>query len=56
MLEEMGISTGVELALVMTAANKLQQFLRRPLASYVLASGTRKQLFEGAAAGPPAPA
>lgn len=50
MLEEMGISTGVDLGLVMTAARKLQQFLQRPLASYVLASGTRQQLFERAAA------
>ncbi len=49
MLEEMGISTGVDLGLVMTAARKLQQFLQRPLASYVLASGTRQQLFERAA-------
>ena len=53
MLEEMGIGTGVDLSLVMTASSKLQDFLHRPMASHVLASGTRKQLFEGAAKRPP---
>jgi hydroxymethylglutaryl-CoA lyase len=48
MLEEMGIHTGVDLSMAMTASKKLQDFLRRPMASYVLASGTRSQLFEGA--------
>jgi hydroxymethylglutaryl-CoA lyase len=51
MLEEMGISTGVDLSLVMMAAKKLQRFLGRPLASHVLASGTRQQLFAGAMSG-----
>ena len=54
MLDEMGNGTGVDLSLVTMAASKLQQFLHRPLASHVLASGTRKQLFERAAARPPA--
>ncbi len=45
MLQEMGIRTGIDLDLVVMAAKKLQQFLQRPLPSYVLASGTRKQLF-----------
>jgi len=49
MLEEMGIGTGIDLSLVMTTSKKLQNFLHRPMASHVLASGTRKQLFEGAA-------
>jgi hydroxymethylglutaryl-CoA lyase len=53
MLEEMGIDTGIDLSLVMIASNKLRDFLHRPMASYVLTSGTRKQLFEGAAAKPP---
>lgn len=48
MFEEMGIDTGVDLSVVMTASKKLQDFLRHPMASYVLASGTRKQLFKGA--------
>lgn len=49
MLEEIGICTGIDLDLVVTTAAKLQQFLQRPLASYVLTSGTRKHLFEDAA-------
>ena len=52
MLEEMGISTGVDLELVVTAAKKLQQFLQRTLPSSVLVSGTRKQLFQAIAARP----
>ena len=56
MLEEMGIGTGVDLSLVMTASNKLQDFLHRPMASHVLASGTRKRLFEGVATRSPAAA
>jgi hydroxymethylglutaryl-CoA lyase len=49
MLDEMGYATGVDLTVVMIAARKLQQFLHRPLASHVLSSGTRKELFEGVA-------
>ena len=51
MLEEMGMSTGIDLELVMVASNRIQQFLKHPLASQVLVSGTRKQVFERAAAG-----
>ncbi len=51
MLEEMGISTGIDLELVMVATKRIQQFLNRPLASHVLLSGTRKKLFEWAAVG-----
>jgi hydroxymethylglutaryl-CoA lyase len=50
MLEEMGISTGIDLDRVMTASNKIQRFLNRPMASHVLASGTRRQLFDRAVA------
>jgi hypothetical protein len=52
MLEEMGTNTGIDLGLVVMASKKLQQFLQRALPSYVLASGTRKQLFETAASRP----
>ena len=34
----------------MAARNRIQQFLNRPLASHVLVSGTRKQVFDRAAA------
>jgi len=51
MLEEMGISTGIDLELVMVATKRIQQFLNHPLASHVLLSGTRKKLFQRAAVG-----
>ncbi len=51
MLEEMGMSTGIDLELVMVATRMIQQFLNHPLASHVLRSGTRKTLFERAATG-----
>ena len=53
MFEEMGMNTGIDVSLVMSASRKLQDFLRRHLASYVLASGTRAQLFESAMARSP---
>jgi hydroxymethylglutaryl-CoA lyase len=48
MLEEMDIRTGVDLHRVMRATRRLQSFLKRDLPSRILASGTRKQLFEKA--------
>ena len=44
MLEEIGICTGIDLDLVVTTAAKLQQFLQRPLASYVLDIGHAEAL------------
>ncbi len=44
-LEEMGISTGVEIHGVVSVTRKMQAFLGRPLASYVANFGTREELF-----------
>lgn len=44
--EEMGISTGIDVAGLQAAAATMQRFLGRELPSPVLKSGTRAQLFE----------
>ena len=45
MLEEMGIKTGVDVEGVMVASRVAQDVLERTLPSYVLAAGTRQQLY-----------
>jgi hydroxymethylglutaryl-CoA lyase len=45
MLEEMGIQTGVDIEAVTVASRMVQEFLQRPLPSYILSAGTRGQLF-----------
>ena len=45
MLEEMGIQTGVDIEAVTAASRMVQEFLQRPLPSYILSAGTRGQLF-----------
>lgn len=50
MLNEMGIETGVDPEAVLIATRLLQDFLKRPLPSYILRSGTREQLYRRIAA------
>ena len=45
MFEEMGIKTGVDVEGVMVASRVAQDVLERTLPSYVLAAGTRQQLY-----------
>ena len=45
MLGEMGIETGVDIEAVRGASRIVQDFLGRPLPSYILSAGTREQLF-----------
>jgi hydroxymethylglutaryl-CoA lyase len=45
LFEEMGVSTGVNLDKVREASRLMQQFLDRPLPSYVLRVGTTAELF-----------
>ena len=45
MLEEMGVETGVDVEGVMVASRVAQEVLERTLPSYVLAAGTRQQLY-----------
>ena len=45
LFEEMGVSTGVNLEKVLEASRLLQQFLDRPLPSYILRVGTTAELF-----------
>jgi hydroxymethylglutaryl-CoA lyase len=45
LFEEMGVSTGVDLQKVREASRKVQDFLGRPLPSYVLRVGTRAELY-----------
>jgi hydroxymethylglutaryl-CoA lyase len=49
LFEEMGVPTGVDLDKVREASRLLQQFLDRPLPSYVLRVGTTAELFAKAA-------
>ena len=49
LFEEMGVSTGVDLDKVREASRLIQQFLDRPLPSYVLRVGTTAELFSKAA-------
>ena len=46
MLHEMGIETGIEIEGVLAAARIMQEFLKRPLPSYILAAGTREQVYQ----------
>lgn len=48
--EEMGITTGIDIAGIQAAAAAMQGFLARELPSQVLKSGTRAQLFDRIAA------
>lgn len=50
MLEEMGVSTGVDLGKVIAIAEKVQAFLQRRLPSCILHAGTRQSLFAAATA------
>ncbi|MBK5255793.1 MAG: hydroxymethylglutaryl-CoA lyase [Vicinamibacteria bacterium] len=45
LFEEMGIPTGVDLEKVREASRLVQQFLGRPLPSYILRVGTARELF-----------
>ena len=45
MLNEMGIETGVDIEKIMVASRMAEDFLRRSLSSYVLAAGTREQVY-----------
>jgi hydroxymethylglutaryl-CoA lyase len=45
MLEEMGVETGVDVEGVMVASRMAQEVLERTLPSYVMAAGTRQQLY-----------
>ncbi len=45
MLHEIGIETGINIQGVLDASRIIQEFLRRPLPSYVLQAGTREQLY-----------
>lgn len=45
LFEEMGIATGVDLDKVREASRLMQDFLNRPLPSYILRVGTRAELF-----------
>lgn len=49
LFEEMGVSTGVNLDKVKEASRLMQQFLDRPLPSYVLRVGTTAELYAKAA-------
>ena len=49
LFEEMGVSTGVHLDKVREASRLMQQFLGRPLPSYILRVGTAAELFAKAA-------
>jgi len=49
LFEEMGVSTGVNLDKVREASRLMQQFLDRPLPSYILRVGTTAELFAKAA-------
>lgn len=49
LFEEMGVSTGVNLDKVREASRLMQQFLGRPLPSYILRVGTAAELFAKAA-------
>jgi hydroxymethylglutaryl-CoA lyase len=49
LFEEMGISTGVNLDKVREASRLMQQFLDRPLPSYILRVGTPSELYARAA-------
>jgi hydroxymethylglutaryl-CoA lyase len=50
MLSEMGIETGIDTEGLLIASRLLQDFLKRPLPSFVLRAGTRKQLYQRIAA------
>ncbi len=43
---EMGLATGIDLAVLRSASHLLQDFLGRPLASRLLAAGTKEELVE----------
>ena len=45
MLEEMGVETGVDVEGVMVASRVAEEVLERTLPSYVMAAGTRQQLY-----------
>ena len=45
LFEEMGVSTGVDLDKVREASRLMQQFLARPLPSYILRTGTTAELY-----------
>ena len=47
--EEMGVKTGVDLGKVREASRLMQQFLNRPLPSYILRVGTTAELYAKAA-------
>lgn len=49
LFEEMGVATGVNLEKVREASRLMQQFLDRPLPSYILRVGTTAELFAKAA-------
>ncbi len=49
LFEEMGVSTGVDLLKVREASRLVQQFLDRPLPSYILRVGTASELYAKAA-------
>ncbi|HRB13994.1 MAG TPA: hydroxymethylglutaryl-CoA lyase, partial [Vicinamibacteria bacterium] len=49
LFEEMGISTGIDLNKVREASRLVQQFLDRPLPSYILRVGTTSELYAKAA-------
>jgi hydroxymethylglutaryl-CoA lyase len=49
LFEEMGVSTGIDLDRVREASRLMQQFLDRPLPSYILRVGTTAELFAKAA-------
>jgi len=45
LFEEMGVPTGVDLSRVREASRRIQEFLGRPLPSYILRVGTRAELY-----------
>jgi len=45
LFEEMGVPTGIDLRKVREASRRIQEFLGRPLPSYVLRVGTRSELY-----------
>ena len=49
LFEEMGVSTGIDLDQVREASRLMQQFLDRPLPSYILRVGTASELYAKAA-------
>lgn len=49
LFEEMGVSTGIDLEKIREASRLMQQFLDRPLPSYVLRVGTAHELYAKAA-------